>query len=111
MAVKVFIKRNVPEGKEADLLNSILKLRTLATRQSGYISGETLRNVDNSNEYLVISTWQSIDDWDAWFTSDDRREIQKEIERLLGNETEYTVYYYPEKGTTSLSGFRGWEGG
>jgi heme-degrading monooxygenase HmoA len=111
MAVKVLIKRKVPEGKEPDLLVLITRLRTLATRQPGYISGETLRNVADKEEYLVIGTWQSHDDWQAWVTSSARAEIQNEIDALLGKKTQCEVYHYPEKGTATLSDFRGWEGG
>ncbi len=59
MLVKVLIKRKVTQEKEAALLDLITQLRTLASRQPGYISGETLRSADNPEEYLVISTWQA----------------------------------------------------
>ena len=42
MLVKVLIKRKVTQEKEAALLDLITQLRTLASRQPGYISGETL---------------------------------------------------------------------
>jgi len=111
MAVKVLIKRKVPKGKEAELVKLITQLRSLATMQPGYISGETLRSVDNREEYLVISLWQSADDWKLWEASKERARIQAEIDAVLGESTRYEVYYYPEKSTATLSGFRGWEGG
>ena len=111
MAVKVLIKRKVPKGKEAELVKLITQLRSLATMQPGYISGETLRNMDDREEYLVISLWQSADDWKLWESSKERARIQAEIDAVLGENTRYEVYYYPEKSTATLSGFRGWEGG
>lgn len=111
MAVKVLIKRKVPKGKEVDLVKLIIQLRSLATMQPGYISGETLRNVDNREEYLVISSWQSADDWKSWESNKERARIQAEIDAVLKENTCYEVYYYPEKSTATLSGFRGWEGG
>ena len=47
MAYKVFVKRIVPADRAADLMPLLLELRTHATNQPGYISGETLRRVDN----------------------------------------------------------------
>lgn len=94
MAVKIIINRKVSKEKEKDLRPLLIQLRALATAQPGYISGETLRNVDSPDEYLVISTWQSIDYWKAWASSKDRSEIQEKIDNLLGTKTEYNLYLY-----------------
>jgi heme oxygenase (mycobilin-producing) len=96
MAIKVLIKRRIPEG----LINPqfgilIRKLRVLAAAREGYISGETLRRVDQPREYLVISTWRNADAWNAWQTSPERTEIQEQIDAMLGKQTEYGVYEYP----------------
>ncbi len=94
MAVKIIIKRRVAKEKEAELLPLLIQLRSLATAQPGYISGETLRNMDNPEEYLVISTWQSLDNWNAWLSSKQRDEIQKKVDALLGKQSEYDTYLY-----------------
>jgi len=41
---------------------------------------------------MVISTWRSLDDWNSWLNNDERMAIQREIDRLLGEKTEYAVY-------------------
>jgi heme-degrading monooxygenase HmoA len=94
MAVKIIINRKVPKEKEQALLPLLLELRALATVQRGYISGETLRNVQEPEEYVVISTWRSVEDWDAWAASQKRAEIQGRIDDLLGEKTEYGIYFY-----------------
>jgi heme-degrading monooxygenase HmoA len=94
MAVKIIIKRKVPKGKEGQLLPLLLELRSKATTQPGYISGETLRNVNDPEDYVVISTWQSMDGWKAWESSKGRVELQNKIDSLLGIKTSYGVYYY-----------------
>jgi len=111
MAVKVLIKRRVPREKEKELLSFITQLRVLAPKEAGYISGETMRNVKNPLEYLVISTWQDLKGWKAWLANKERKKIQKEIDRLLGAKTTYDVYHYPEKRPVTLTGYRRWEGG
>jgi heme-degrading monooxygenase HmoA len=94
MAVKIIIKRKVTKGKEGQLLPLLLELRSKATTQPGYISGETLRNVNDPEDYVVISTWQSVEAWKAWEANKGRAEIQNKIDSLLGAKTSYGVYYY-----------------
>lgn len=94
MAVKIFIKRNIPEDQTSVLLPLFRLLRNLATNQPGYISGETLKNMDNPREYLVISTWQSIDNWREYVVSRDRIEIQNEIDARIGEASVYEIYQY-----------------
>ena len=94
MAIKVIVKRKVSKGKEAALLPLLLELRAKATSQPGYISGETLRGVDDPEDYLVLGTWQSIENWKDWESSPGRAQIQEKIDALLGEKTEYSIFYY-----------------
>ena len=110
MAFKVFIKRRVVEAKQGELIELIKKLRGLAVAQPGYISGETLRSVTDPEAFLVISTWETVEDWEAWKSGGERAEVQNRIDEMLGQETVYDAYYYPQRSAT-LSGFKGWEGG
>jgi heme-degrading monooxygenase HmoA len=94
MAVKIILKRKFAKDKEARLLPLLIQMRALAISQAGYISGETLRNTEEPEEILVISTWQSAESWKAWFRSSQRAEIQEKIDALLEAKTEYGIYYY-----------------
>lgn len=91
------IKRTIPKSAERDVVSLIMRLRTMAAMEPGYVSGETLRNVDDHDKYLVISTWQSADDWKSWRYSKERADIQSKIDALTGSETDYEIYQYPEK--------------
>ncbi len=93
MAVKVILVRRVPVEKSNELKPLLVKLRSLALAQPGYISGETLMNGDDPEEYLVISTWTSVQHWNAWFNNDERRHLQNQVDELLGRPTLYQVYY------------------
>lgn len=93
MSVEVMIKRKVEQGPQAKkLVPLILQLRALATYQPGYISGKTLYNVENPEDCLVISVWQSLEDWYGWMKSKKRTEIQAKIDALTGEQTEYSIY-------------------
>ena len=60
----------------------------------GYIAGETLRSQDDPFEYLVISTWNSLDDWKIWVESKERQEIHSEIDTLLRTPAIQRVFVY-----------------
>ena len=93
MAISIMIQRIVKdEDKAAKLAPLIVKLRSLATVQPGYITGKTFSCLDCAGEYMVLSTWNSLDDWDRWLNSDQRTEIQKQIDDLLGEKTKYRLY-------------------
>jgi len=92
MAIKVIIQRKVPEGKQEALVPLLMELRTKAIKQTGYISGETLRNVDDPEDYIVISVWQSADAWKEWVAHPERKAIHEQIDTLLEGQTAYRVY-------------------
>jgi heme-degrading monooxygenase HmoA len=94
MAVKIIIKRAVPDEKARELGLLLRQLRSLTMSREGYISGETLKRFDKPGESLVISTWRSIDDWREWLLSRERQELQNKIDDLLGVKTSYEVYIY-----------------
>jgi heme-degrading monooxygenase HmoA len=93
MAISVMIQRTFSDKeKAARLVPLIVKIRSLATIQPGYITGRTFRCLDCPGEYLVISTWNSIDDWNRWLQSEQRMALQKQVDDLLGKITQYRIY-------------------
>ncbi len=92
MTVKILIKRTVTNKNIIELTVLLKKLRSLTLNQPGYITGETLKRIDKTDECLVVSTWRSVEDWKAWVSNPKRIAIQTEIETLLGDKTEYAIY-------------------
>ena len=93
MAIAVIIQRKYKDKDKAEQLAPlIVKLRSIATSQPGYITGKTFRCLDCDGEYLVISTWSNVEAWTRWRDSDERMALQKQIDDLLGEETQYRVY-------------------
>jgi len=93
MAVKIIIIRRVPQEKESEIRPMLMQMRALANAQAGYISGENLINYDDPEEHVVISTWRSLDNWNTWVADKRRQELQTQVDRILGNETLYSIYY------------------
>ncbi len=92
--IKVVLERTIrgQHVKEAVLL--MRQMRVLAMQQPGYISGETLHAVDDPNHYLVISSWESLAHWQAWFKNPERQKIQAEVDKLLGTPTIVRAFTY-----------------
>ncbi len=95
--IKVMIKRRAPADKQKELLDLITKLRSEASKQAGYISGETLHSSDRPEEFLVISIWDDDLFWKKWIASDERKALQAKIDKLIETPTEYEIYRFPRK--------------
>ena len=94
MAVKIIIKRSIPPQKVGQVMPLFEKLRSLAMNQPGHITAETLQSIDTPGEIVVISTWQTVDEWQRWVTHKERLKIQGQIDMLIDIKTEYEVYHY-----------------
>ncbi|MBN2062879.1 MAG: antibiotic biosynthesis monooxygenase [Deltaproteobacteria bacterium] len=88
--IRVVIKR---EAKDVGILMDFLRqLRRSALPEPGYVTGETLININNRQIVTVISTWRSLEDWKRWETSAQRDEIAREIEPLLVTQPSTEIY-------------------
>ena len=92
MAVQVIIKRKLIIEKPEEIFPLLAELRSQAKQQHGYIDSTTLKNIDKPEEYMVISTWETADDWKSWYQSKERRDIQGRVDSLIGERTHYSVY-------------------
>jgi heme-degrading monooxygenase HmoA len=92
MSIKIIIDRKVKKGLESDFSKLLDELRKKAIYAKGYISGETLRGSDDPHNYVVISTWHSVDDWKNWGKNPEREEINTKIEKLMARSTKVKIY-------------------
>ena len=94
--VRVIIEHQAKDAKDVErLIEVIRELRNEAMKRSGYITGETLVNTEDTCNILVISTWQNADDWQAWDTSETRIKITQRMNPLLAEPyTVRTCRYY-----------------
>jgi heme-degrading monooxygenase HmoA len=96
MAVKILIKRRLPQDRDKAqyVVGVFRQLRMLALEQKGYISSETLRSIQDPQEFLVISTWGALDDWENWFNSGQRKELHLKVDMLLDGGTTYEAFQH-----------------
>ena len=94
MAVKIIIDRKVKKGKESEFSELLKQLRSKALSSEGYISGETLRALVDRHNYIVVGTWQSVDNWKNWEKNLERKRIQAKIEKIMVRPTKTKIYVH-----------------
>lgn len=84
--VRVLIERRVRKGKGTEYERMQRELRFQALREHGYLTGETLRDLDDPEHYVVISTWRSRSDWTGWATCAARQNVLERLAPLVDSE-------------------------
>ncbi|MEJ2058125.1 MAG: antibiotic biosynthesis monooxygenase [Desulfofustis sp.] len=92
MAVHVVIKRKFRMNKPDELVPLMQEMNKLARTQPGYIATNILQSREDPDNFMVISTWETEDDWKAWFRNPERRSFQNDIDSLIGERTFYEVF-------------------
>lgn len=101
MSVSIVIKRTVTDEKTAARLAPlIVQLRSRAAAQPGFLTSQTFSCLDCDGEYLVVSSWNTLEDWNRWMHSEERMSIQRQVDALLKEKTVYR-YYEPVVGGIS----------
>ncbi len=89
--IRVMIERKVKAGEDLSAL--LVELRVAAiTRFPGYVGGETLVNTKDHGHIMVLSTWQSVADWERWANSETRVKMYERIEPLLKEKPSVRVF-------------------
>lgn len=92
MPVYVIIKRKFRMNQPDKLIPLMNELYLRAKDQPGYLSTVTLQSAEDSEDYIVISQWETADAWKRWFVSKERRDIQSKVDSLIGERTFYEVF-------------------
>ncbi len=93
MAIKVLITRTINKDQEVAVRPFLKELRQCALKSKGYISGESLISADNLDEQLIISSWETRDDWESYLESEEAKEIRYKIDQTLGKSSVFKIYY------------------
>jgi heme oxygenase (mycobilin-producing) len=92
--IKVLMERTIKGQQVKEIVRLLRMLRVKAMQQPGFITGETLHAIDDPNHYLVIGSWEKLEDWEAWFNNPERKELQADVDKFLEEPTKIRVYTY-----------------
>lgn len=84
--IRVIIERHIAPTLEIPYEETAKRTLQKAVQASGFISGESLKNTTNPNHRVILSTWRSLQDWQRWYLSDERKEMLSEISPMLEGE-------------------------
>ena len=90
--IRVLIERWLIKDLDTFAHDAFRDIRQQATARPGYVSGETLRDADDPNHYIVISSWQSREHWDAWYGSEQRRQADEPFRAAMATSEKITVW-------------------
>lgn len=100
---KVLIERYVVEGLERPYEQAIAELLDVIASAPGYRGGESLRDSERPNHYVVVSHWSSPAAWSRWYHSVERKQLLDKINPFLEAPEKSTVlerYLYSPDLTT-----------
>jgi len=92
MAVKILIKRKFKDGNMRAASRFLINTRTGAMKQPGYIASENWRNRDDKDQVVVVSMWETIEAWETWKNSEERKAYEAEIKDYYIGEAQYEHY-------------------
>ncbi|MGC9975523.1 MAG: antibiotic biosynthesis monooxygenase family protein [Syntrophales bacterium] len=90
--IRVTIEHHCQPGKENQLRDLLLELRTMAMHQPGYISGETLRELINPSLFNIISIWSTLEDWKKWHRSEQRMSIEEKVNSITNDGMKLRIF-------------------
>jgi heme-degrading monooxygenase HmoA len=91
MAVKILIRRKFKDASQKDIMAMLIKARSVAMEMKGYISTETLINLDDPQSVLLLSMWCSQEDWNNYFNSEARKENERKFAEIVAD-TQYELF-------------------
>jgi len=92
--IQVLIERNIAAGMETTYEREARKVIQQTYQARGFISGETFRDIKRPNRYFVMSKWRTLQDWQNWQQSEERRSIIDQLNPILDERERVTVLQY-----------------
>lgn len=90
--IKVFIERQVPPEMISQYQALASEMMQMAMARSGFISGEVLHDIQDSQHRLVIATYRTTHDWLQWFNSAERHALMDRLGPMLEHEEKISIY-------------------
>lgn len=81
--IKVIIDRDIDFGQEKPYALAAQEMLQKVLMFPGYISSERLFDINNKNHRVIITSWESLEDWQHWFSSLERSQALENFSALL----------------------------
>lgn len=81
--IRVIIERQIAEDLEQPYQQAVRQMIQYTVRVPGFLSGETFRDIRNPRHRYVISNWRSLEDFERWWHSADRKRMMMDLQPFL----------------------------
>ena len=81
--IKVLIEREIAEGMSHYYDSTVRRVIRSVNAAPGCIGGESLKETHNRHRRIIWSKWDTVEDWEHWYASEERRRVLSEIRPLL----------------------------
>ncbi|MFT5218675.1 MAG: quinol monooxygenase YgiN [Planctomycetota bacterium] len=99
--IRVIIEREIVAGLEAFYEKEVAKLLDIMTAAPGYLSGESLVDLQKPNHYVVITRWTDESAWERWCQSSQRQQLVDAIQPFLQSDEKQTrltqLFFHQDK--------------
>lgn len=89
--IYVLVERRIADGMESTYEIVARKALKSAYEAEGFLTGETLRDLQRPNHHYLLSKWRSLHDWKRWYYSDARYEVMNQLNPTLADFEKITL--------------------
>jgi heme-degrading monooxygenase HmoA len=89
--IRVIIEREIAEGLEEFYESEIANLLGAMAGARGYLSGESLVDIQRPNHYVVVTRWTDEAAWNRWYISGERQRLLDAIRPFLLGDEKFTL--------------------
>ncbi len=93
--IRVIIERFIAESLESNYEVTAKQTLQKAIQAPGFISGESLKDIQNKRHRVVLCNWRSLQDWQVWLSSPERKGMMDELNLMLEKTEKVTVLELP----------------
>jgi len=89
--IRIIIERFIADSLENNYEAAAKETLQKAVCTPGFISGESLKDTQNSLHRYIVCSWRSVQDWQQWQLSDERKEMMGKLNLMLEKEEKITT--------------------
>jgi heme-degrading monooxygenase HmoA len=88
--VTVITRVSLKDGADTEWDAAMHERLAAARDQQGWIGGQLLKPLDDTNARVIVGTWKRQEDWKAWHDQEAFRETRERLEGLQSGPAEMT---------------------
>ena len=89
--IRVLIERRIAQGLDHYCDCTVKLTISQVVRAPSYIKDESLRDKLDPGRRIIMSKWESLEDWEAWLHSPERKNVISELAPLLEGSERITM--------------------